>query len=83
MAQAQITPSPTRRISRSVEAPAARSPKLMCERGCGRPARFCAWEEPEQHGQLDFGDELCGVLLCRPCLAIDERQGPWQGVDPL
>lgn len=63
-----------------------RPPRLVCDRGCGRPARVCAWEEPEHFEHFrngDCGDRLAGVLLCRPCLAIDERDGPWQGVDDL
>jgi len=60
-----------------------RPPTLSCERCLRRPAALCATDEPENEGALLFGDELVGVLLCRPCLRETEEDGPWSAVDEL
>lgn len=30
-----------------------------------------------------FGDQVAGRLLCGPCLAVTEADGPWDAVEVL
>lgn len=55
---------------------------MTCERcGCA-PPRFVAIDLPEQEGGM-MGDQIAGLLLCGPCLAASEADGPWDAVEAL